>query len=129
MNKQITKLNNSTISKEFKPTPHMIVWIDTAVRLMTDNITEIETESKITAQSWHGWVKNPDFRVWFKEEWNKRISGEAWKLDVIGMKQARKNHDYWQDMMRRTGNLVDAPQQTNIQVNNVIKDKKNEYDI
>lgn len=99
--------------KEFHPTPAMIVWLDTAVRLMTDNVKEIEREAKITEQSWYGWLKKDEFRLWFKQEWDKRLAGESWKLDTIGMKNAKRDHKYWQDMQRRVGNLKEEKGTTN----------------
>ena len=102
---RIIESKNLTKEKIFKPTPHMIVWLDTALRLMTDNITEIERESKITAQSWYNWIKRDEFRAWFKQEWDRRLAGESWKLDAIGFNKAKRDHKYWQDMQRRVGNL------------------------
>lgn len=118
-----------TIQKEFTPTPAMIVWLDTALQLMTDNISEIERASKITAQSWYGWLKDDDFRLWFKTNWDKRLAGESWKLDVIGLRQARKDHKYWQDMQRRVGNLREDNGTVAVQVNNFIKNEKDSYGI
>lgn len=118
-----------TIQKEFTPTPAMIVWLDTALQLMTDNISEIERASKITAQSWYGWLKDDDFRLWFKTNWDKRLAGESWKLDVIGLRQAKKDHKYWQDMQRRVGNLREDNGTVAVQVNNFIKNEKDSYGI
>lgn len=98
-----------TQDKEFVPTPAMRVWLDTAVKLMTDNITEIETESKITAQSWYGWLKNDQFRLWYRAEWDKRLAMVGPTLDAIGLKNAKRDHKYWQDMQKRVGNLQDNP--------------------
>lgn len=131
MTSQLTKQEKKdlTIQKEFTPTPAMIVWLDTALQLMTDNISEIERQSKITAQSWYGWIKNDDFRLWFRENWDKRLAGESWKLDVIGLRQARKDHKYWQDMQRRVGNLREDNGTVAVQVNNFIKNEKDSYGI
>lgn len=110
--------NDLTKKGEFNPTPHMKVWLDVALRLMTDNITEIETESKITAQSWYGWIKDDNFNLWFKTEWDRRLAGHGWKLDAIGFKNAKRDHKYWQDMQKRVGNLKE--EKASIQVNNFI---------
>lgn len=118
-----------SIQKEFKPTPAMIVWLDTAIRLTSDNIAEIARTSQITEQSWYGWIKNDEFRLWFKTNWDKRLAGESWKLDVIGLKQARKDHKYWQDMQRRVGNLREDNGTVAVQVNNFIKNEKDSYGI
>lgn len=109
-------LTKSTEIQQFKPTPHMIVWIDTALRLMSDNIDEIARESGMDESTYYKWLKNDDFIRWFKDEWDRRLAGHAWKLDAIGLRQAKKDHKYWQDMQRRVGNLKDAPV-TAVQVN------------
>lgn len=106
-----------TEQKKFEPTPHMRVWLDTAVQLMTDNITEIETASKVTAQAYYKWIKDDQFLIWFKEEWDRRIRGHSWKLDAIGMKQAKRDHKYWESMQKRVGNLHED-KSTKVQVNN-----------
>lgn len=101
---------DTTLSDVFHPTPHMLVWIDTAIQLMTDNITEVSDACSIQRSTWYNWLKDDKFRVWFKQEWDKRLAGDSWKLDAIGMKNAKRDHRYWQDMQRRVGNLVDKTQ-------------------
>lgn len=97
------ELKNLTPTKVFQPTPAMRIWLETALQLMTDSITEIEVASKITAQSWYGWIKQEDFREWYNNEWNNRIRGHAWKLDVIGMKNAKRDYNYWKTMRESIG--------------------------
>lgn len=109
-----------TAKKEFKPTPHMLVWLDAALQLMTDNISEIERACNITAKTWYEWQKNDDFRIWYRQNWDKRIASHSWKLDVIGMKKARQDHRYWEGMQKRVGNLNDEKGQTNTQINVVV---------
>lgn len=94
-----------TKSDVYHPTPHMIVWLDTAIRLMTDSVTDVSEECKISRTAWYDWLKDDDFRLWFKQEWDKRLSGEAWKLDVIGFKQSKRDFNYWKGMQQRVGNL------------------------
>ncbi len=122
-------LPNVIAKKEFSPTPHMIVWLDTALRLMSDTVTEIGSACNIAPKTWYEWLKNDDFRLWFKTNWDKRLAGESWKLDVIGLKQARKDHKYWQDMQRRVGNLREDNRTVAVQVNNFIKNEKDSYGI
>lgn len=89
----------------FKPSIYQEKWLDTALQLMSDNITEIAETCRIDRTTWYKWLKDDNFRAWFKQEWDKRLSGEGFKLDVIGMKKAKTDHKYWQDMQRRVGNL------------------------
>lgn len=101
--------NNLTKQEEFHPTPHMIVWLDTALQLMTDNISEIERESKITAQSWYNWIKDDGFRLWYRAEWDKRIAMVGPQLDAIGMRQAKRDPKVLELMMKRVGTLTESP--------------------
>lgn len=108
-----------TKQKEFKPTPSMIVWLDTAMRLMTDNISEIERESSITAQAWYKWLKDDEFKLWFKREWDKKIAIIGPALDVTGFKMAKRgSFPHWESMQKRVGNLQEKG--TSVQINNFV---------
>lgn len=107
-----------TKSDVFKPTPAMRIWLDTAIQLETDSITEIAEACKITRQSWYEWLNKPEFIEWFNNSWNERIKGHAWKLDVIGMKQGKRDFNYWKAMQQRVGNLKENS--TNITGDKVI---------
>ena len=96
---------------------------------MSDNVSEIAEECGVDRTLWYDWLKNDDFRLWFKTNWDKRLAGESWKLDVIGLRQARKDHKYWQDMQRRVGNLREDDGTVAVQVNNFIKNEKDSYGI
>lgn len=102
-----------TKQKEWKPTPAMRVWIDTAIQNETDSITDISEACKISRTAWYDWIKDDNFLLWYKQEWDKRIASEAWKLDKIGMKNAKRDHKYWADMQRRVGNLKEDKGVTN----------------
>lgn len=123
MNKAIQQADKQTLDvtdkKPFRPTPHMIVWLDAALQLMTDNISEIERACNITAKTWHEWQKNDEFRLWYRENWDKRIASHSWKLDVIGMKNAKRDHKYWEGMQKRVGNFREEKDSSdlNIQIN------------
>lgn len=102
----------------------------TAIQSDSDRITDIARESKITKQSWYNWIKDDNFLLWYRREWDKRIASEAWKLDKWGMKNAKRDHKYWQDMQRRVGNLRDDEKpNVAVQVNNITTSKKDEYGI
>ena len=93
-------------SDSFRPSPAMSVWLDTALELMTLNVTVIAEKCQISRQSWYHWMKNGQFRSWFRAQWDERISGWAWKLDVIGFEKAESDFRYWEAMQRRTGSLL-----------------------
>ena len=123
--------NNLTNEVKFEPTPHMLVWLDTALRLETDSISEISQKCKITRQTWYEWLRNEAFIKWFRDEWDKRLSGHAWKLDAIGMKNARRDYNYWKSMQERVGNLVDKPstlQQFNLGKDNALIIQTTKYE-
>lgn len=118
MNKLPDKASEGlTEEKEFHPTPHMLVWLDTAIQLESDNTSEISETCKISRTAWYDWLKDPEFVEWFNAEWDRRIKGHAWKLDVIGMKNSKRDFNYWKAMQQRVGRLEDKPsalQQFNI---------------
>lgn len=97
--------NVMTKNSDYQPTPAMRVWLDSAIELLTDNITEISKHCKVTRQSWYEWSKDPDFLRWFRGEWKVRLSSFGWRLDVIGLQKARENVSYWRSMQERIGNL------------------------
>lgn len=107
--KKQTELTETTELKEFKPTPHMIVWLDTAIKSGSDVIDEIGRLSGVNESSYYKWLNVPGFVDWYEEEWNRRLKGNAWRLDAIGMKNSRKDFNYWKAMQQRVGRLEDKP--------------------
>lgn len=108
---------DSTKQEEFKPTPHMLVWIDTAMKSGSDVIDEISNLSGVDESTYYGWIKKPEFVEWFNGEWERRLRSQAWKLDQYGMKNAKRDFNYWKAMQNRVGRLEDKPsalQQFNI---------------
>lgn len=98
-------LTKSTKSDVFNPTPHMKVWLDTAIQLETDSPTDISDKSGIDRTNWYKWLDQDGFIEWFNATWNERLRGHAWRLDVVGMKQGKKDFNYWKAMQQRVGNL------------------------
>ena len=121
-------LQNATNSDVYKPLPSQIVWLDTALQLETDSITDIEQACGIDRTQWYRWLDRPGFIDWYNNTWNEKLRGHAWKLDIIGMKQGKKDFNYWKAMQQRVGNLTEKPTVA-LQVNTVINEKKNEYGI
>lgn len=104
----------------FKPTATMEKFVETAIRIGSDNVAEICRETKVTEQAYYLWKKNPQFTVWMNEYANWLIRGDGWKLNTIGMRNAKRDHRYWESMQKIVGNLPDG-QQTNTQNNIVVK--------
>lgn len=109
---QTTELTQKDI---FNPTPHMLTWLDIAIQVMSDSPLEIEQACEqagtpITRQAWYKWIKDEQFRLWYKVEWDKRLAMVGPTLDAIGLKQAKRDHKYWQDMQKRVGNFKDESQ-------------------
>lgn len=111
-------LNISTEIETYKPTPHMVVWLDTAIHSESEDISKIADECGIDRTNWYKWRKDPKFNEWFITEWNKRIKAVAWKLDAIGLRMAKRDYRYWEGMQRRVGNLLDPKTLQQINVNN-----------
>lgn len=109
--------NDKTIVKEFKPTPHMIVWLDTQARIQTDVIEEIARESSIAKSTWYEWLKNPQFEDWYWAEYDRRT--RRWKptVDAIGLKFAKRGSaEHFKYLAQRVGNVREQGN-TNIQIN------------
>jgi hypothetical protein len=128
-----SKSTELTKKKEFKPTPAMKVWLDTAVELASDSPTEIAEKSKLTKQAWYKWLKEVDgFEDWYYKEYQNKRRRWIPTLDKIGMKQAKRGeYQFWKDMNKKAGEDLDAKQesQTNVQVNlvNSIQSDKDKY--
>lgn len=120
--------NTPTEKEEFKPTPHMIVWLDTAIRIQSDSPTEIANacEVKLDRTNWYEWLKRPGFEDWYYEEYKRNRRRWIPTLDKIGMRNAQRDFNYWEAMNKKVGDLDDKPNVA-VQVNNVIGKKKEEY--
>lgn len=115
--------------KEFKPSPGMQLWLERSIELETDSITDIAEACKMSRQSWYEFQKVPGFVEWYDAEWTRRLQGYGWKLDVYGMKNAKKDVKYWELMQKRLGRLQEK--NTNVQVNilNHLKKEQDEFGI
>lgn len=106
--------NNSTEIVKFTPTPSMMIWLDAAMRTESDSISEIaeNCEPKIDRTNWYKWLEQDGFIEWFNNAWNERIKGHAWKLDMIGLKNSKRDFNYWKSMQQRVGNLTEKQSPT-----------------
>jgi len=122
---KLQKTDNIQIStiepKEFKPTKKMMKWMFTTFELGYDaSLTQIAEESGLSRDSWYKWLNNPGFVEWWDGQWQQLLRQNRWKLDAIGLKNAKDKYSYWKDMMNRTGNTIpEAGTQTqvNTQIN------------
>ena len=114
MTKKLAETTPKDLAKpqEFKPTPAMRVWLDTAVKLMSDNLSEIERECQISRNNWYEWLKKPGFIEWWRSEWDKRLRAHGWRLDAMGLQRAKRDFKYWESMQKRVGNIADRDQPT-----------------
>jgi len=117
---------NSTLStKKFIPTPAMKKWLAAAMELgVTASVSEISEKSKVDRTTWYTWIGKLNFVEWWDKEWKMYIKTQRHKLDLIGLKQAETNHDWWRDMKKVVGEPVPSdpipgmpPIQVNTQVN------------
>jgi len=92
---------------EYKPSANQEKWIDIAIQMETDEIKAIAEACDIDRTTWYQWLKQDGFIEWFNTEWDKRLRGHAWRLDVIGLKNAKKDFNYWKSMQKRVGRDVD----------------------
>lgn len=106
-----------TKEKEWRPTPAMIVWLDTATEMQTDVISDISEACRITRDSWYRWLKDPQFEDWYWEQYDKRT--RRWKptVDAIGLKFAKRGSaEHFKYLAQRVGNIKEQGN-TNIQIN------------
>lgn len=106
----------STDVAQFKPTPAMMIWLTAAIRTESDSPSEIAEacDPKIDRTNWYKWLDIPGFIDWYNGEWSKKLRSIAPKLDMIGLKNAKKDHKYWQDMQKRVGNLKESEGNGNV---------------
>lgn len=119
--KILRRSNSSELTKtpQFKVTPFMEKWVNTAVELITDSPVEISQRCNISRQSWYQWNKLPGFNNWFYDQY--KASRKRWipRLDAMGMNRANKNFDYWKAMNQKAGDLLDS-EHTSVQGHNVV---------
>lgn len=101
------ELKEITKTEKLKITPAMIVWVNTAVKLVSDSPSDISPICHISRDSWYRWLKLPGFLEWFGDEWKARRRVWVPQLDKIGMDRARKSYDYWSAMNRKAGDPID----------------------
>lgn len=133
MKNNVTELSKeSTEIEVFKPTPHMIVWIDTAIQMIGESIESIATECGIDRSTYYSWKKDPKWIDWYTEEYKKRRSRLIPQLDEIAMKWARKgSFSHLELLTGKAGDLPNKGPDTAIQVNivNHLKKEKDEFGI
>ena len=99
----------------------MIVFVETAVKLGTDNVAEITRKTGIDESTYYKWKKDPQFVSWMNEYANYLIRGDGWKLQNIGMRKAKQDHRYWESMQKIVGNIKENGSNVNVQNNWVVR--------
>ena len=108
---------NQSIKKAFKPTALMEKFVQTAVRTGSDNVAGIVRETRMSESQYYEWKKIPGFMDWMNEYAKALLRGDAWKLNAIGMRNAKRDHRYWESMQKIVGNITEQGSQTNVQFN------------
>lgn len=112
MKNELQKVEKKEI---FKPTALMEKFVEIAVQLGTDNVSEIVRNTSMAESTYYEWKKNPQFITWMNEYANSLIKGDGWKLNNIGMKKAKHDHRYWESMQKIVGNIKqDQGNSTNV---------------
>ena len=105
-------------AEPFKPNRKQLKWLEITLELgYTATIKEISEHGKLRRQSWYEWSQDDEFVRWWDEQMQKNLHQNRWKLDKIGLKQAKTRYNYWKDMMNRSGNTIPEAQQIGQQVN------------
>ena len=82
--------NESSVIEKFTPTPHMRVWLDTAIQMIGEPILAIAKEAGIDESTYYIWKKNPQWVDWYTEEYRKRRTRLIPLLDQIALKYAKQ---------------------------------------
>lgn len=103
-----TSLENPTPEEVFVPSANQEKWLDTAIQLESSEIKAISEACGIDRTVWYDWLKVPGFIEWHNAEWEKRLQGHSWKLDVYGFNQAKRDTKALELMMKRTGKIKEV---------------------
>lgn len=103
-----TSLQNVTKQAIFKPSANQEKWLDTALSMDSDEITDIAEACGLDRVNWYRWLKIPGFIEWFRSEWDRKLSAHAYKLDIVGMREAKRDPRYFEIMQKRVGNLPEG---------------------
>lgn len=121
----------STAKEDFKPTPHMLHWLNTQVQTQSDVIDQIARDSGIDESSWYKWLKQEHFEDWYWGEYDKMT--RRWKptVDAIGLRFAKKGSpQHFEYLAKRVGNIREKGEATvPVQINNFIRAEKDEFGI
>ena len=124
----MTSKNPSNIAP-FKPTALMEKFVHTAIRTGSDVVAEIVRETGMDESTYYEWKKQPGFMVWMNDYATALLKGDAWKLNAIGMKNAKRDHKYWESMQKIVGNISSETGSVNVQINNLIDKQKEEFSL
>lgn len=128
--KKLQSENLPDVKKDevFRPTPHMLVWLDTQVDLLTKNKAEIARRANIAEKTWYEWLKLPKFEDWYWPEYDKRMRRLKDTVDEIGLQYAKRGSStHFEYLAKRVGNIPSSGNQTNVQNNNTFVVKVEDY--
>jgi phage antirepressor YoqD-like protein len=94
---------------KYQPKASQVRWLNKALELMTDSVSEIAKGCELDRANWYQWLDDPGFMDWYLGQWNEKIKIYSTQLDAVGIKRAAKDHKYWRDMQKIVGRLQDTP--------------------
>lgn len=106
------------IVQDFKPTPGMILWLNTQLETRSDSPTYISKKSGLSKTNWYDWLKKDGFEDWYYKAYEEKTRRWRPYLDAIGLKKARNEFKYWDRMQDIAGRQEDKQE---VQINNLIK--------
>lgn len=105
--KNIVPQNSTSDIKVWEPTPTMLKWLEAAEELgIGASITSVAEKAGVDRKNWYWWQADDKFVEWWESQWKKYIRLHKHKLDLIGLKQAETNHDWWRDMKKVVGEPI-----------------------
>lgn len=120
--KGIVTINEHSVvesaTEDFRPTPAMKVYLDTAIQMVGEPVVKICEEAQIAEQTYYAWKKLPGWYDWYVEEYKKRRHRLIPMLDDIAVKYAKRgSYQHLELLNGKAGDLPQKSPETAVQVN------------
>lgn len=118
-NEFINGVKNESATLDFFPSKKQLLFFKHALQADNYEITAIAEAAGMNRNAWYQWIQDPNFVKWYNTMWQRALDSNAWKLDIMGLKQAKNNFKYWKAMQQRSGRLLDtSDRSTSVNLNN-----------
>lgn len=92
----------------FTPSKHMLDILRIALELDSgDSVRGWFARAGLNRGAWFAWQKNPEFRAWWKKEFDAGLKEYETKWLLIGIKKMSKDFRYWNEMGKKFFGFID----------------------